>query len=89
HINAMLVLVVSYDIVCQWSRKVAERLKNLPPLVRLNLTLRILYFVIPKLHILGHLISCQEKFSLNYTYGSGQTDAEGIERVWAGLGGVA
>ncbi|THU99177.1 hypothetical protein K435DRAFT_659501, partial [Dendrothele bispora CBS 962.96] len=89
HINAMLVLVVSYDIVCQWSRKVVERLKNLPPLVRLNLTLRILYFVIPKLHILGHLISCQEKFSLNYTYGSGQTDAEGIERVWAGLGGVA
>ncbi|THU89993.1 hypothetical protein K435DRAFT_676784 [Dendrothele bispora CBS 962.96] len=88
HINAMLVLVVSYDIVCQRSRKVVERLKNLPPLVWLNLTLRILYFVIPKLHILGHLISCQEKLSLNYTYGSGQTDAEGIERVWAGLGGL-
>ncbi|THU83963.1 hypothetical protein K435DRAFT_595662, partial [Dendrothele bispora CBS 962.96] len=26
---------------------------------------------------------------LNYTHGVGQTDAEGIERVWSGLGGVA
>ncbi|THU82589.1 hypothetical protein K435DRAFT_626491, partial [Dendrothele bispora CBS 962.96] len=48
-----------------------------------------LFFVIPKLHILGHLIKCQEDYSLNYTHGVGQTDAEGIERVWSGLGGVA
>ncbi|THU82380.1 hypothetical protein K435DRAFT_580454, partial [Dendrothele bispora CBS 962.96] len=89
HVDAHLPLLVSYDIVCQWSKKVAQRLKKLPPLVRLDLTLRIVSFVIPKLHILGHLVSCQEKFSLNYTYGVGQTDAEGIERVWAGLGGVA
>ncbi|KAK7450187.1 hypothetical protein VKT23_013070 [Stygiomarasmius scandens] len=89
HIHILLVLLVSYDIVCQWSKKVIQRLKKLPPLVRLDLTLRIVRFVIPKLHILGHLLSCQEKFSLNFTYGVGQTDAEGIERVWAGLGGVA
>ncbi|THV01172.1 hypothetical protein K435DRAFT_818118 [Dendrothele bispora CBS 962.96] len=89
HIHKHLALLVSYDIVCQWSKKVINRLKKLPPLVRLDLTLRTISFVIPKLHILGHLISCQEKFSLNYTHGVGQTDAEGIERVWAGLGGVA
>ncbi|THV01339.1 hypothetical protein K435DRAFT_853897 [Dendrothele bispora CBS 962.96] len=89
HIHIFLVLILCYDIVCQWSKKLIERLKNLPPLVRLNVTLRILYFVIPKLHILGHLVSCQTKFSLNYTTGAGQTDAEGIERIWSGLGGVA
>ncbi|KAK7441367.1 hypothetical protein VKT23_016614 [Stygiomarasmius scandens] len=70
HVHAKLALLVSYDIVCQWCKKV-------------------IFFVIPKLHILSHLISCQEKFSLNLTYGVGQTDAEGIERVWAGLGSVA
>jgi hypothetical protein len=89
HIHALLVLILSYDIACQWSKRLLERIKKLPPLIRLNLTFRILYFVIPKLHILGHLIRCQLKFSLNFTRGVGQTDAEGIERVWSGLGGVA
>ncbi|KAK7442944.1 hypothetical protein VKT23_015888 [Stygiomarasmius scandens] len=89
HVHALLALLVSYDIVCQWCKKVIQRLQNLPQNVRINLTLRIIFFVIPKLHILSHLISCQEKFSLNFTYGVGQTDAEGIERVWAGLGSIA
>ncbi|THU75457.1 hypothetical protein K435DRAFT_880783 [Dendrothele bispora CBS 962.96] len=75
----LLALIIAYDIACQWSKKLLQRLKNLPPLVRLNLTYRTIAFVIPKLHILGHLIKCQLKFSLNFTRGVGQTDAEGIE----------
>jgi hypothetical protein len=89
HVHVKLPLIISYDIACQWSKNVIERLKKLPPLVRFDLTLCFVSFVIPKLHILGHLIKCQEKHSLNFTAGAGQTDAEGIERVWAGLGGVA
>ncbi|THU85326.1 hypothetical protein K435DRAFT_685793 [Dendrothele bispora CBS 962.96] len=89
HISFLLALILAYDIACQWSKKLLQRLKNLPPLVRLNLTYRTIAFVIPKLHILGHLIKCQLKFSLNFTRGVGQTDAEGIERVWSGLGGVS
>jgi hypothetical protein len=89
HFDPSLPLIISYDIACQWSKNLHQRLMMLPPLVRLNIVLRIVAYVIPKLHILGHLIKCQEKYSLNYTLGAGQTDAEGIERVWAGLGGVA
>jgi hypothetical protein len=89
HVHIALILIWSYDIVCQWVKKLVERLKKLPPLVRLNITLRVIRFVIPKLHILGHLIKCQEKFSLNFTLGAGQSDAEGIERLWSGLGGAA
>ncbi|THU82586.1 hypothetical protein K435DRAFT_691219 [Dendrothele bispora CBS 962.96] len=89
HISSLLFLVLSYDIVCQWSKNLLQRLKKLPTSLRLHLTIRVLFFVIPKLHILGHLIKCQEDYSLNYTHGVGQTDAEGIERVWSGLGGVA
>ncbi|KAF5370801.1 hypothetical protein D9758_002054 [Tetrapyrgos nigripes] len=73
----------------QWSKNLIERLKKLPPLVWWNLIAYLVVFVIPKLHILGHLLKCQEKFSLSYTPGVGQTDSEGIERDWAGLGGVA
>ncbi|KAJ7790897.1 hypothetical protein B0H14DRAFT_2625555 [Mycena olivaceomarginata] len=43
-------------------------------------------FVIPKLHILGHLRFCQDFFSLLYTLGSAQADMEGIERIWSSSG---
>ncbi|THU96579.1 hypothetical protein K435DRAFT_574507, partial [Dendrothele bispora CBS 962.96] len=46
-------------------------------------------YMIPKLHILGHLVKCQLAFLLSFVYGAGQTDAEGIEWVWSGLGPVA
>ncbi|KAK7441515.1 hypothetical protein VKT23_016505 [Stygiomarasmius scandens] len=89
HISILLILVLSYDIVCQWCKKAVKRLKKLPSMIRLNILLRIVKFVIPKLHILGHLIKCQEKFSLSYTPGVGQTDAESIERFWSGLGTIS
>ncbi|KIK49691.1 hypothetical protein GYMLUDRAFT_117283, partial [Collybiopsis luxurians FD-317 M1] len=86
HIHHLLFLLVSYDIVCQWSQKCFERLKSLPPSVRLTAVCRILAFVIPKLHILGHVIKCQEKYNLLYTLGAAMADMEGIERVWSGSG---
>ncbi|KAK6966340.1 CxC2 domain-containing protein [Favolaschia claudopus] len=81
--------IVSYDIVCQWFKKLCERLKDLPPLVRLHIIIAFFRFVIPKLHIHAHTLFCQLCFSLNYLPGAGQTDGEGIERPWANVGGVA
>ncbi|KAK6964695.1 CxC2 domain-containing protein [Favolaschia claudopus] len=88
-IHARLPKVISYDIVCQWFKNLLERLKDLPPLVRLTLILHIVAFVIPKMHIHAHTLKCQLCFSLNYLAGAGQTDGEGIERPWANIGGVA
>ncbi|KAF7288208.1 CxC2 domain-containing protein [Mycena chlorophos] len=68
HLHRLLRLMASYDIVCQWCKKLFERLAKLPVL----------------LHILGHTTDCKAKYNLNYVPGSGQTDAEGIERAWAG-----
>nr|GAT42823.1 predicted protein [Mycena chlorophos] len=82
--------IISYDIVCQWWKQLQERLEKLPPpLVRLKLILNIVRFVVPKMHINGHTRKCQSTFSLNWVPGSGQTDAEGIERAWAMVGGLA
>ncbi|KAJ7876897.1 hypothetical protein B0H14DRAFT_2713442, partial [Mycena olivaceomarginata] len=73
---------ISYDIVCQWWTNLKERLANLPIDVRCHLVLALCRFVIPKMHIKGHLQICQERFSLNLTPGSAQTDGEAIERPW-------
>ncbi|KAJ7058598.1 hypothetical protein C8F01DRAFT_945247, partial [Mycena amicta] len=89
HIDRLLRMIVSYDIVCQWWKQLRERLLLLPPLVRLRLILEFVRFVVPKMHINGHTVACQVKYSLNLVPGSGQTDAEGIERAWAVVGGLA
>ncbi|KAJ7649913.1 hypothetical protein FB45DRAFT_730388 [Roridomyces roridus] len=89
HLHAGLPKIISYDIVCQWWKNLAKRLKELPPLVRLRALLRLWRFVIPKMHIHGHTQACQLAYSLNTVPGSAQTDGEGIERPWAHLGGVA
>ncbi|KAJ7059939.1 hypothetical protein C8F01DRAFT_1254038 [Mycena amicta] len=89
HIDRLLRMIVLYDIVCQWWKLLRERLLLLPPLVRLQLVLSFVRFIVPKMHINGHTLVCQLKYSLNLVPGSGQTDAEGIERAWAVVGGLA
>ncbi|KAJ7724201.1 hypothetical protein B0H16DRAFT_1736802 [Mycena metata] len=81
--------LASYDIVCAWNKLLKERMAKMPALVRLDLTMKLLRFVIPKLHILGHKELCRLLYSLNITRGAGQLDGEGIERPWASIGGLA
>lgn len=45
--------------------------------------------MVPKLHIRGHELVCQQAFALHFLPGAGQTDGEGIERHWASLGPIA
>ncbi|KAF7346690.1 CxC2 domain-containing protein [Mycena sanguinolenta] len=89
HLDPRLRKIISYDIVCQWYKNLVARMKELPPLVRFVLILKLFRFVIPKMHIKGHQLACQEEFSLNLVPGSGQTDGEGIERPWASIGAIA
>jgi hypothetical protein len=76
-----LTKVFSYDIACQWSKYLIERLKQLPPLLRLNLTLQIIYFVIPKLHIHGHQLLCLLHYSLNWLWGAGRTVSQFLQSL--------
>lgn len=82
----LLGFIFSYDIVCQWSRKLKTRIPQLPECMRLsNEQLENSTFVIPKMHIWGHGKSCQTGYSLNFTKWSARTDGEGVERFWAWL----
>ncbi|KAJ3818660.1 hypothetical protein F5880DRAFT_1625934 [Lentinula raphanica] len=89
HHDPALTKVVSYDIACQWHKNLFRRLKLLPSLVSWDLSLQKVFFAIPKLHIHGHQLSCQLQFSLNWLWGAGRTDGEGVERPWAHLGPIA
>jgi hypothetical protein len=86
HLAQLLFFLFSYDIMCQWSKNLKERLLNLPPHVRFQVAHYFVKFVIPKLHILGHLKFCQDFFSLLFTLGAAQADMEGIERIWSSSG---
>ncbi|KAJ7040201.1 hypothetical protein C8F04DRAFT_948750, partial [Mycena alexandri] len=80
---------ITYDIVCIWKVLLVDRLKALPPHVRLVIILELMRFAIPKMHIHSHTLVCQLLFSLNWLLGSAQLEGEGIERAWSGLGAVA
>ncbi|KAJ7343749.1 hypothetical protein DFH08DRAFT_655543, partial [Mycena albidolilacea] len=86
HLRDLLFFLLSYDTMCQWVKNLRDRLLKLPPALRFQLTHYFVKFVIPKLHILGHLKFCQDFFSLLYTLGSAQANMEGIERIWSSSG---
>ncbi|KAJ6469546.1 hypothetical protein C8R47DRAFT_989403, partial [Mycena vitilis] len=80
--------LTSYDIACIWSVYIWERLEGLPDLVRAYLTMALMRFVIPKMHIHGHTLLCQIFYSLNLMCGAAETDGEGIERPWSSINGL-
>jgi hypothetical protein len=82
-------VTVSYDISCQWSVKLMQRLKLLPESLNTTFDDLNLDFAIPKLHINGHKISCWSHFGFNCRPGVGRTDGEGIERRWSDVNHAA
>jgi hypothetical protein len=76
-------VTISYDLACQWSRKLLERTQALPEDLRATIIGLSIDAVVPKLHERGHKEACWTLFSLNFRRGVGRTDGEGIERRWA------
>ncbi|KAJ7576776.1 hypothetical protein C8J56DRAFT_1007268 [Mycena floridula] len=89
HICTLLVILVSYDINCQFSKNFAAQVQELPSLVRFPVVSALFRWAVPKLHILRHKLSCQQEFNLNYMPGAGRTDRESVERPWANIGPVS
>ncbi|KZP17621.1 hypothetical protein FIBSPDRAFT_957070 [Athelia psychrophila] len=78
-------LVMSYDIVCQWSVHLWGRMLDLPGYVHIDREDKQFVFLIPKFHLPAHVERCQTSFSFNLTRGVGQTDGEAPERGWANI----
>jgi hypothetical protein len=86
---SIAMLVVSYDVACQWSVNFATRLAEFPVAMQFDISDIVFTTVIPKFHILGHGKKCQSVWSLNYRRWMGRTDGEGVEREWSHINPVA
>ncbi|KAF8430758.1 hypothetical protein L210DRAFT_3614605 [Boletus edulis BED1] len=76
---------VSYDIACQWYKKVWTHMKSLPANLQIDPTIKRTNFFVPKFHLATHVDTCQTQFSFNWTPGVGRTDGEAPERGWANI----
>jgi hypothetical protein len=90
HSADVVELVVSYDIVCQWSRNFWERIAIYSHSIRVDHTGQKNYhFLIPKFHLPAHIKACQTVFSFNFNQHVGRTDGEAPERGWSHINPIA
>ena len=75
------IILISYDIACQWSRHFQDRVLQNSYLQLegwTNLTA-----AVGKFHLSAHIPDCFARFSLNFIHGAGQQDGEILETLWA------
>lgn len=78
-----LTVVSSYDIACQWSVHLWERMTQLSSRLQFDHSSKKIIFLIPKFHLPAHIQKCQTGYSFNLTLGVGRTDGEAPERGWS------
>lgn len=74
-------IVLSYDISCQYCKKLAQRFRQHFP--RLEKTIKRIRCFVPKLHGHGHSEDCRYRYSLDFAPNVGRTHGERIEGGWA------
>lgn len=79
----ILQLVISYDIVCQWSIHLKKRMFALDHTFNVLNSGVLVKFLVPKFHLPAHVAACRTQFSFNLTKGVGRTDGKAPERVWS------
>ncbi|TFK79956.1 hypothetical protein K466DRAFT_504721 [Polyporus arcularius HHB13444] len=88
-LGVVLMLLISYDIACQWHKKLPRRaLHELPAHIRTDISEKEIRYAIPKKHIRVHGPN-HSRFSFNFIRWVGRTYAEGIESHWAHMNPVA
>ncbi|KIK33966.1 hypothetical protein CY34DRAFT_98770, partial [Suillus luteus UH-Slu-Lm8-n1] len=85
----LAVFNLSYDIACQWHKKIWSRNSMMPQRLQFNRENKTVRFFVPKFHLKAHIQSCQTAFSFNFSKGVGRTDGEAPERGWADINRVA
>ncbi|KAF8873404.1 hypothetical protein BD779DRAFT_1613679 [Infundibulicybe gibba] len=86
--TSLLMITISYDIACQWSKNFMTRMKDMPANLKMPSHVQIQYRV-PKFHLPAHTEKCHAPYSFNFTRWVGRTDGEGVERNWSSLNGTA
>ena len=80
----LLLLLISYDIACQWACHLFKRmLQYFPTEMHIDRAQVNVRFAIPKKHFRVHGGSPHSQFSFNYLRYVGRTYGEGIESHWS------
>ncbi|KAG1884716.1 hypothetical protein F4604DRAFT_1878684 [Suillus subluteus] len=85
----VVALNVSYDIACQWSKHIWDRMATYPCQMHVERGTKDFVFLVPKFHLPAHVAFCQVTYSHNLIKGMGCTDGEAPERGWANINPVA
>ncbi|KAG6849081.1 hypothetical protein H0H93_011467 [Arthromyces matolae] len=80
---ALILILISYDVACQWIVNLLKRMKGWPEGYSIPSQTEIRP-AIPKMHETAHEKDNHQRFSLHYLSGVGLTDGESVERMWAG-----
>ncbi|TFK54389.1 hypothetical protein OE88DRAFT_1642921 [Heliocybe sulcata] len=81
--TALLHLVFSYDIACEWSHNFWKHIKAFPVHMQLDHRKVQIHNVIPKFHINAHGLPCQVSYNIAYIPHVGQLCGEVIESNWS------
>ncbi|PIL29361.1 hypothetical protein GSI_09412 [Ganoderma sinense ZZ0214-1] len=90
-LGVVLVILISYDIVCQWARHLFKRMFEwFPSEMHVTQTqLEEMRFAIPKKHFRVHGGSPHSQYSFNYLPRVGRTYGERIETHWSHMNPLA
>ncbi|KAG2048340.1 hypothetical protein BDR06DRAFT_976099 [Suillus hirtellus] len=90
HMGDITVLNISYDIACQWSTNLWQRMHRYPSMIHLrHHNNKTITFLVLKFHLPVHIEICQITYSHNLLKGMGRTDGEAPECGWANINPVA
>ncbi|PPQ87021.1 hypothetical protein CVT26_005108, partial [Gymnopilus dilepis] len=83
-------IVISYDIACQWSINLKDRMSVIDEYFWIfhSDEIKVMYLV-PKFHLPAHILFCRTVYAFNYAPGVGRTDGEAPERGWANINPLA
>ncbi|KAF7972068.1 hypothetical protein HWV62_19137 [Athelia sp. TMB] len=85
----ILLIFLSYDIMCQWIVNLWARVLSLPDAIRPTFPKKALIGKIPQFHLEAHGRKCHSRYSLRLTPGVGRVEGEAPERGWSVLGRAA
>ncbi|KAJ7606447.1 hypothetical protein DFH06DRAFT_957971, partial [Mycena polygramma] len=86
---AVMALVLSYDIACQFYKKLWGRMPALPSKYHLDQTKVDVRFMVPNFHLPPHKTGCHSAFLFHFMWGAGLTHKETVEQNWEFLNGIA
>lgn len=87
YLNGLTIILVLYDVMCQYYTRLRERFNKSP---HLAIPEGVTFLRgIGQFHVHGHLARCFPRFSANFISGIGVQDGEILETLWARLNEIA